>query len=227
LFAPCQFLDHFPASARTKETAMEKGTRNLRTAAAMVALVLAGGTSRAADREVLSLVVHVKNQAGISSADLARAQVQTGRIFEDIGVRIVWSDVAVESRDPRCEGFSLLVTLLSPEVGRQLLIQGGRKDVLSSAESPVGRAFIHPERVADLGARTRASAEELLGRVMAHELGHLMLPVGHSQIGIMSAGMETDPARTSGRFTVPQTRAIRALLQSKAGGRPERAACGN
>jgi len=205
---------------------MEQGTRNLITAAAMTGLILIGGTSGAAERAVLTLGVHVSNQADTSEADLARAQAQTDRIFQNIGVRVVWSDVAVDPYDPRCEGFSLFVTLLSPEMGGQLLSQGGRENVLGSAASAAGRAFVHPGRISELGARTRTSAEELLGRVMAHEMGHLMLPEGHSHIGLMSAAMETDPTRTSARFTVAQARAIRELLQSKAGNPEEPAACG-
>jgi len=206
---------------------MEQGTRNLITAAAMTGLVLTGRTAGAADREVLTLLVHVSNQAGTSSEALARAQAQTDRIFQDIGVGIVWSDVAVEAYDPRCEGFSLFVTLLSPEMGGQLLSQGGRENVLGSAANAAGRAFVHPGRISELGARTRTNAEELLGRVIAHEMGHLMLPEGHSQIGLMSAAMETDPTRTSARFTVPQARAIRALLESKATQPRAVASCGN
>jgi len=204
---------------------MEKGTRNLVMAAAMTGLTLTGRTSGAAERAVLPLVIHVSNQAGTSSADLALAQAQTDRIFKDVGVRILWSDVAVDGYDPRCGGFSLFVTLLSPEMGAQLLTQGGRENVLGSAAKAAGRAFVHPGRIRELGARTRTSAEELLGRVIAHEIGHLILPVGHSQIGIMSAEMETDPTRTSARFTVAEGRAIRDLLQSKTGNPGEEGAC--
>lgn len=206
---------------------MAGGMRSIIAAAAMTVLVLTGGRSRAAERAVLTFVLHVSNQAGTASADRAQAQAQTDRIFKDIGVRIVWSDVGDRPYDPGCAGFNVLVTLLSADMVRQLSSQGLRENVLGSASYAAGRAFIHPGRISKLGARTRSNAGELIGRVIAHEIGHLMLPAGHSPTGIMAAGVDTDPASMSTRFTVPQSRAIRALLESKANTLEGRGTCGN
>jgi hypothetical protein len=55
----------------------------------------------------------------------------------------------------------------------------------------------------------------LLGRTIAHEIGHLVLPEsGHSNIGIMSASPNVHPTSFQPTFTPPQGRAIRALLKT-------------
>lgn len=91
--------------------------------------------------------------------------------------------------------------------------QGMSEKALGAAFSTAGRASIFPGRIREHAANTPTTMGELMGRVMAHEIGHLFLPGGYSHSGIMSAGMETDPG-ASARFTLPQTRALRALLES-------------
>ena len=71
----------FSASPDSKETAMEKGIRNILTAAATTALALTGGTSRAADPQGPTVVVHLADLAGIGSAGLSRMKVHAGRVF--------------------------------------------------------------------------------------------------------------------------------------------------
>jgi hypothetical protein len=50
----------------------------------------------------------------------------------------------------------------------------------------------------------------VLGRVLAHEVGHLLLPVGHSKTGIMRATV--DLTITPQRFTPEQIRLIRRAV---------------
>jgi hypothetical protein len=207
---------------------MAKGLRNLIVAAAMTALVLTGGTSGAADREVLTIVLRVTDHAGTHSADLARAQAEIERIYEAIGVRVVWSDMKA-GPDPRvCEGFNLFVSLLSPLMVERLSSQGVEEKVLGSASNASGRAFIYSERVRARAARSRVDGRVLLGRVIAHEIGHLVLPgADHSRAGIMTEGIDTDPTGLQARFMPWEARAIRALLESKAVTLEGRGTCGN
>ena len=181
---------------------------------AWVAFWWADGRVDAARFEVLTLVVHVNNQAGTATDVLHRAEAQTNRIFMEAGIRIAWQDLAPGPYDPRCEEFSILITLLAPDTVRRLSSEGLSETALGSAAEGTGRAAIYPQRILALGTRIHSSAGELLGRVIAHELGHLMLPAGHSPVGIMTAGLDANP-RTSGHFTTPQARAIRTFLQSR------------
>lgn len=206
---------------------MEQGTRKPRKViigAAAIVSILASDRASAAERALLPVVVYVSNQAATGRAVLGKAEAQAERIFKDAGVRLLWLDLEVEAYRPGCGEFTIVVTLLSPTMVRQLSRQGTSDKALGSASRSAGRAFIFPDRIRDLAANTRTIAAEMTGRVMAHEIGHLLLQEGHSHSGIMAAGMETDPA-ASARFTVPQTRAIQAFLKSRAAASGQDAGC--
>lgn len=201
--------------------------RDIKLAAAMAALVLAGGTSGAADRATLTAVLHVVDLAGTDREDFARARAEAQRIFDDTGVRLVWVDIAQGPAARACEGLNLYVSFLSPFLVRQRARQGGGEIVLGSASPSAGHAFIYSEHVGELASRRRIDEGVLLGRVIAHEVGHLLLGGhDHSRTGLMTTGMNTDPAGLQAFFTSKETRAMRARLESKATSPEVRRECG-
>jgi hypothetical protein len=194
-------------------------------AAAITGLTLTGGTSRAADRQGPTVVVHLADLAGIGSGGLSRTMAQARRVFEAAGLRVVWSDAKEGPGARACEGLNVFVTLLSP---LQLLEQGGRESALGRAARAERQAWIYPDRVSLLAWQKSMDERALLGLVIAHEVGHLLLPgSGHSSNGIMTAGIDTDPRAVRARFTPQESVAIRARVESKAGKAEERATCGN
>ena len=205
---------------------MGKGTRRIiMAAAAMTALALTGGTSRAADRLGPVVVVHLADLAGVGSGGLSRTMAQAQRVFEAAGIRLVWSDAKEGPGARACEGLNVFVTLLSP---RQLLQLGDRESVLGRATWAEGQAWIYPDRISLLAWQKSMDDRALLGLVIAHEVGHLLLPgSGHSSNGIMTAGIDTDPRAVQARFTPRESQAIRALLESKTGESGGRGACVN
>ena len=160
-----------------------------------------GGTSKGADRQGLTIVLRVTDHESSESPDLARALAEIERIYDAIGVRVVWSDMK-GGPDPRvCEGFNLFVSLLSPAMIEGLSGQGVKEKVLGSASNTSGRALIYAERVRARAARSRVDERVLLGRVIAHEVGHLLLPgADHSRAGIMTEGIDTDTTGLKARF---------------------------
>ena len=175
-----------------------------------------------------TIVLRVTDHAGTDSSDLARAQAEIERIFDAIGVRVVWSDMKAGPGHRVCEGFNLFVSLLSPIMIEGLSGQGVKEKVLGSASNTSGRALIYAERVRARAARSRVDERVLLGRVIAHEVGHLLLPgADHSRAGIMTEGIDTDPTGLKARFIPREARAIRALLESKASTLEGRGICGN
>lgn len=204
---------------------MEKGTRNTIVAAAMTALAMTGGTSRAADREAPTVVVHLADLAGVGSEGLARATAQADRVFEAAGIRVVWADAKEGPGARACEGLNVFVTLLSP---RQSSEQGGRESALGRATHAEGQAWIFPDRISLLAWRKSMDERALLGLVIAHEVGHLLLPGSdHSSNGIMTAGIDTDPRAVRARFTPQESAAIRARVESRVGSPEELGTCGN
>jgi hypothetical protein len=222
-FRPSTGFSAFPCR---RETAMEKRTRNIMVAAAMAGLALAAGTSRAADRQGPAIVLHWTNHARTPLADVLRAQAEAERIFGAIGVRVVWVDGATGPEHRACEGLNLFLSLASPAMIEELSSQGARDNVLGSAPRGVGRIFIYVERVRRRAAESLLDERVLLGRVIAHEIGHQVLPgSGHSAAGIMVAGINANPVGVG--FTPQESRTIRALLESRASQREERTTCGN
>ncbi|MBK5255733.1 MAG: hypothetical protein JJE39_06845 [Vicinamibacteria bacterium] len=204
---------------------MEKAIRNIIVAAAATALALTGGTSRAADRQAPTVVVHVADLAGVGSAGLARAMAQTMGVYKAAGVRLVWVEAGKGPGARACEGLNVFVTLLSP---RQLLEQGGRESALGRAARAERQAWIYPGRVSLLAWQKSMDERVLLGLVIAHEVGHLLLPgPGHSSDGIMTAGIDTDPRGVRARFTPREVQGIRARVESEAGNPEERTTCGS
>ena len=197
---------------------MAKGTRNIAAAAGMAGFLMMAGTSEAADHEAApTIVLHVTNKAGVSGADFAAAQAETYRVFDAIGVRTVWRDAAAES-DRESSALHLSIALLSPEIVRRRASEGIGDDVLGTASKAAGWAYILCERITALAARTRMDARTLLGRVIAHEIGHLVLPeVGHGNHGIMADGIDRSPSGTFQlTFTPRESRAIHGMLRSRA-----------
>jgi hypothetical protein len=109
----------------------------------------------------------------------------------------------------------LNVLVLSREMGEQKIAGDGvRTGVLGQAAKACGRAYIFSHRIAALAKRSERDLGQLLGRVIAHEVGHLVLPENsHSQAGIMSAALSMRPTADAW-FTLDQVAAIRETVRS-------------
>jgi hypothetical protein len=75
-------------------------------------------------------------------------------------------------------------------------------------------AYVLFDRVMKAARAARSGVTDILGVVMAHEIGHLMLPDGsHSDSGLMRADWKTKelhrPLPPAFKFTIPQGEAIR------------------
>jgi hypothetical protein len=86
------------------------------------------------------------------------------------------------------------------------------KSVLGIAPLHSGRAYIFSDRIARLARSAREPFETVLGRVLAHEVGHLVLPAqGHSDNGIMRSSLNYQ-SKQAPAFTTAQGDSIRTLL---------------
>ena len=177
--------------------------------------------AQAATESPLRLDLYVYDYAGVAPDVRAAAAEVTRQIYAAIGVDIVWVDrcpVACHiafSREAHADtrGGILMVTILP--------------DGMTSREFSAGVMGGAPERGSVASAyfgRIRAFAFErnllpatLLGHVVAHEIGHLLLRERHSPQGLMRArwvDSELLQAKV-GRlgFTAAQGRRIRTRLQ--------------
>jgi hypothetical protein len=106
------------------------------------------------------------------------------------------------------------IILLSEDLSEQQIARHGlRHDDMGYVTPPAQRAHILWPRIRDLEAQSSRDSGEVLGFVIAHEVGHLFLPDGHSSDGIMRREIDLRPRRRP-QFTSAEAELLRAALAS-------------
>jgi len=161
-----------------------------------------------------TLRVLIVNDARVRPDILARAKVETARIYAEAGVDITW----VDPEQVRL-GFDLRAVVKS---GTQVSRLGRTTDVtgvaMTTPDVPGGTAFAFYDKVQHFALQKGFSTEQILGLVMAHELGHLLLgPGSHSADGLMRKeweGRDLDLMRFRRlTFTSQQAEAVRRTVR--------------
>jgi hypothetical protein len=158
------------------------------TAGTVAATLFSGATAFAAQGEHMTVVLHVSDYAHLSPADLKGAEDEATRIYLTADIKMVWVNPGAAASEEYADALHLNVLLLDREMA-QRKIEGGHisQDVLGRATHDTARAYIFCHRIAAAIDYSR-DFRTALGRVLAHEVGHLVLPVySHSGIGIMRA----------------------------------------
>ena len=156
-----------------------------------------------------TLLLQVDNWAGVPAPILQNAQAIATDIYTAIGVDVRWTTNSQPAADAAMRVTVLLLSGHAEERVRATALA----DILGIAPDNSGRVYIFNDRIADL-ARTRdRSLRLVLGRVVAHEVGHLLLPgKGHSRSGIMRGKL--DYRSDEPGFTTDEAASIRAMLSS-------------
>ena len=194
---------------------MAKTSRKVTIALAVSAALLTARAATAADTpERATIVLHVDDFANLLGTDLNAAEAVAGRIFAAAGIRTVW----VHGRDkgPRIGGaLHVKVLVLSREMAEQKISADDvGPAVLGQAAKVCGRAYIFSHRIDALAKRNQRYVGDLLGRVIAHAGGHLLLPEnGHSAIGVMTAALNLNRSAFVA-FTPEQRATIRQVIAS-------------
>ena len=133
------------------------------------------------------VLVQVLNRASVSREVLELAQHDVIAIYRDIGVEVVWAETGTETALSTSRPLLIqIITDALPHVSEKAMGVALRGD---SAEGSGQFAYVFYGRIRDVGQRSRypAVTAHILGAVMAHEMGHLLLPYGHSLTGLMRA----------------------------------------
>ena len=158
----------------------------------------------------ISIRVLVVDEVGIDPNMLREAQQEAGRIFAAAGITLRWTG-------PEPPAGSLIVKIASNPVGQK----GKNRNVLGLApgsKDARGRiAWLFYHRIDEQSREFSLDVSRLLGHVMAHEMGHLLLPHGsHAVAGLMKGGWDTQQARLASirrlGFESDQAAQIRARL---------------
>lgn len=197
-------------------------TRLLITACFLVFADSSYGQSLRSDRVVepaaASMTVRVYNYAGVSQRELTLAESVATDLLRESGVQIVWYDCGGSSLaddEPGCSERASLATfdlricrsctsLRTSEYGVRGYVVGSMATVSTTWSDEISKSLYVP-------------SEYLLGRVIVHELGHLLLGPGHSPVGIMKGHWTREDLRRKNlgmlTFTAEQAALIRSNLE--------------
>jgi hypothetical protein len=149
-------------------------------------LLTAEGVS-AADRRPepeLRITVRIDDKAGVQGVYLKFAKDRAAEVFAMKGVKLDFIDAEEANRLKVVAPYTILIMAEAPARLKAEMERLGM-DVMGQGAPTVGRAYIYYDRVLKLNPVPPRDIITTLGDVMAHELGHLMLPPGHSNVGIM------------------------------------------
>jgi hypothetical protein len=186
--------------------------------ATSIFIILSAGALSAADQMNIS----VCNFSEASQKALTSAETEVSAFFRAAKVSVVWKscDDLPGRTPPAVRWFVLRLRDIKPlwlPVTSASLDVMGRAFVGENGEGDVADAYV--EAIKDIAGQYRADRSTLLGYVIAHELGHLLLGPGHmaNGVNVMRAKWSPDELRALKqrwlRFTKPQEVAIHLALQ--------------
>ena len=197
---------------------------NLALVAFSIGLLAFPASIFAKEEPTVNISVLVYNYAGAAPGTLAGAEHQADRILNQAGVRAVWFDCSVKAgkldEKSICRSGlgnqNIVLRLLSrhtptrvPDFAFGFAVSPGLASVY------YGDAAVMAER-----QQLRSELPILLGCLMVHEIGHLLLnSYGHSPTGVMQA--EWGPTQLQQSltglmtFTPAQSRLIREKVQAR------------
>jgi len=181
------------------------------TAGALLAVLLVGEAATAAPVDSFQhpiLIVRVDNVAGVLSDDLQFAEERASDIFRTIAVHIRW----IGQEDAVRQRITPNFTIVLAEANKTADGPGAFVDALGEANLTTRRAHVFYDRLMAVSTGTSQTIPGLLGDVIAHELGHFLLPPpGHSPGGIMRPELDSKSwaIRT---FTAKQEQEIHTRL---------------
>jgi hypothetical protein len=153
------------------------------------------------------LPVIVCDFAGVEPSVLAAAEAVASDVYRSAGVTIEWAESGCVAGSP-----GLYVNLVSVDSGDVHLAEL----TVGFAESGGLTATVLYNRIVRLARHHHKKAQMVLGYVMAHELGHLLLPANsHSATGIMKPTLNLDNGAAALRvsFTPQQAELIARKIQ--------------
>lgn len=184
---------------------MGTGRRIGRAAAwTLTASLVAAGASARETVAPKTVTIRLDDLAQTPARDLDAAKAELDRIFHEAGIDIVW----VEGPAMLAPGSLTLILLNTNAPGA-----GPGGDVAGEANRQTSRAYVYCNRLEAVSKHLPVNANVILGRVMAHEIGHLLLPPNsHSPVGIMRPHVNFSPVGFNS-FTDDEARELRRALE--------------
>ena len=185
------------------------------------------------------LVVHVRNYAEVDAKRLVKAESVAAEILRKARVETRWADVedTPPNQTDNCADRSpyslsdIRLQIVSSAMAERLELPGNVMGLTPGSGLDRRFVYVFYDSVRELSQRQleaqakgdislRASAEQILGEMIAHEMGHLLtnMPT-HSKPGIMRGAWDmkdlSDIAHNSLFFTQPQAEVMRAEVRRR------------
>jgi hypothetical protein len=155
-----------------------------------------------------ALLIHVYDYARVPDTHWRLAKQEAEEVYSHIGVRLLWVRGKSGADAPENALHIDMVIMSQALAERQRRI---RPQALGASDKPRLTAYIYYSRIADTAGYALVATGRLLGKIIAHEVGHLLLPQGHSKAGIMRDYLAPEPD-THERFDEAQAATIRERL---------------
>ena len=207
---------------------------------ALMAMLLAGAPVWAPLDESTARVpvtVWIYDGFGVWTDDIAAARAEADAIFRKAGIAPIWFDCGpVEGKwpdpDDRCKsgvGRDGVMLRLRRSTHLDETYRSALGEAQIDTQTHTGWiATVFADRVAIMSDRAGANARGVLGRVIAHEIGHLLIGTNrHSRKGLMRAvWTEVELRRGIGlewHFSTSEARCMRAEIARRSRRAGERA----
>ena len=164
-------------------------------AATVVMLVTSSSVVRAED--VDRFVIHLENYVSLPIEQLTAIKGEVDTIFRAAGLSVHWTSALLTRHedapgDGVCHLAVVIVNLRTPDGD----VDTKSDDVLGRAAPAYRRAWVYANHIATVTERRPGDANVLMARVIAHELGHLLLRSHrHAASGIMQRSVADDAPR--------------------------------
>jgi hypothetical protein len=148
--------------------------------------------------ERFSLQVLLKNDAGVPAGVLEQAKRDAIRVFDRSNINLEWIE------DGPYQSGSLTLRIIAKAIGTKSRNRSVVGIAPGTREARGIIAYAFYERIQTYSAELALEISQMLGHVMAHELGHLLLPYdAHSFTGVMRGAWDLAQARqaTAGLLT--------------------------
>ncbi|MEP7308125.1 MAG: hypothetical protein ABJA98_21695 [Acidobacteriota bacterium] len=175
-----------------------------------------------------SVRLRVDDYAAVAADVLARAQDEVTQLYAAIGVEATWLAARhLPGRQPAAvsrvdKGMpDLTVIVLNPTMTTRMAPPRNAIGLAASTESAQGRiAYVFYDRLRMVTFERDGSDIGALSLVMAHEIGHLLLPYGsHADAGVMLGHWSVEGFRRLDirglRFTPLQGQQMRRMLRGR------------
>jgi len=175
----------------------------------------------AAQDQPPSLKIYVYNNAGVSAITLSRAEDRARKIFRQAGVETTWYNCSVHGMGgANCSGSldrGTIVVQIAHDTAKLKTEVFGSSFIGRSGYGSYVDVFF--DRAQQLCREVKVDLPEVLGHIISHEIGHLLLGTdSHSRFGIMRATWDNTELAQADRgrllFSTAQSRAMQQRLQA-------------